>query len=316
MSKVINFVRVISVCVIIYASAFSIRYIYKEYEAIKLNLALTQLHEQALSVETSISEKIIENDKPTPVETTVSETIADIQEPELIIETEIKLEPELLQPLIVTQTMTAFLDLNEDTAGWLKINNTKIDNVVVQTSDNDFYLDHNFEKNSSQPGTLFIDFRCNINDYVENQTKNIIIYGHKQKSGSMFGTLHNYHNNIDFYKENPTFEFSNLYETYTYKVLAMFVCQTKGEDVFDYHNYINLPEKGDYCFYKWLLNVRDRSEIETPVSADINDYYITLSTCSYEKPDCRFVVIGRRVRDDETNDVDTEKAYSRSVSIR
>ena len=291
--------------------------LYDEYEAIRLNDALTQTYTQLTSNKTTtlVSENVEPDVYYTVISdgTTANATQSVILEP--MISEEIIATPEIELPT-VSQSMQVFLEQNQDTAGWLTINNTKINNIVVQTTDNEFYLDHNFEKKLSQPGTLFVDYRCNLNDYSYDQSKNIIIYGHKQKSGTMFGTLHNYHNNLNFYKENPTFEFSNLYETYTYKVLAMFVCRTTGDNVFDYHNYINLPEQGDYCFYKWLLNVRDRSEIETPVSADINDYYLTLSTCSYEKPDCRFVVIARRVRPDESIEVDTGTAYSRYVTIR
>ena len=316
-------IRITSTVIIIIASLYIIYALYDEYKAIRLSDTLAQTYTQLTSAETidAVPDTTIVPEKDiyyTIISdgTTASEGSQNeiTQKP---MQTDISDEKSAIdyQP-VISQAMMTFYEQNPDTAGWLTINNTKINNIVVQTTDNDFYLNHNFEGDKSQPGTLFVDYRCNLNDYNYEQSKNIIIYGHKQRSGSMFGTLHNYHDNLEFYKQNPTFEFSNLYETYTYKVLAMFVCRTTGDDVFDYHNYVSLPETGDYCFYKWLLNVRDRSEIETPVSAEINDHYLTLSTCSYEEPDCRFVVIARRVRPDESSEVSVEDAYSRCVTIR
>ena len=55
------------------------------------------------------------------------------------------------------------------------------------------YIEH-YSKclNKSQPGTVMADFRAHFNDYDFNQCDNIILYGHNQASGEMFGTLKNY----------------------------------------------------------------------------------------------------------------------------
>jgi sortase B len=217
-------------------------------------------------------------------------------------------------PLKMSSEMGPLYAQNSDTVGWLTLGGTKIDNVVVQTTDNEFYLSHNFKREISQPGTLFVDYRCNISDYDDLQSSNILIYGHKQKSGSMFGTLNYYHNSLDFYKLHPTFTFSNLYKTYTYKIIAMFTCKTletplaTEEDVFDYQNYINFHDSGKYTFANFITNIKQRSELNTPVSFTPNDNYMILSTCAYDYVGARFVVIARRVRDGESTDVDVDKA--------
>lgn len=216
------------------------------------------------------------------------------------------------EPLRVLDSIKPFYIENQDTVGWLTLGGTRIDNVVVQGNDNSYYLDHNFNRAYSQPGTLFVDYRCNITNYSDLQSDNIIIYGHKQKSGSMFGTLHNYHNDIDFFKEHPTFTFSNLYETYEYRIIAMFVCKTKdtlfteGTQIFDYQNYINFQDSGDYTFSKFMSHIKSRSELNIPVSVSPKDKYMILSTCSYEFAGARFVVVARRARVGETLDLDME----------
>ena len=133
----------------------------------------------------------------------------------------------------------------------------------------------------------------------------------------MFGSLKNYKikkentKNFDFYLKNPTFSFSSLYEDYTYKIIAMFVVevepyQTRDGIVFDYHNFVNFTKNRP--FDTFTENIMARTAVNTGVDFNEKDKYITLSTCSNEFEPSRFVVIGRRVRDGESPEVDTSLA--------
>lgn len=220
-------------------------------------------------------------------------------------------------PLETLASMESLLESNADTAGWIKVDGTYIDNVVVQAADNTFYLNHNFNGQKAQPGTVFADYRCVVNDYNDKQSDNIILYGHNQADGTMFGTLNKYKvksgytKNFDFYLEHPTFTFSNLYEEYTYKIIAAFIIEveprhTRDGVIFDYHNYIKFGKTRTYDDF--ISNVMERTTINTGVDVREGDKFITLSTCSNEFEPSRFVVIGRRVRDGEDPEVDTSKA--------
>lgn len=310
-------IQITSVAVIVIAGIYIILSAYDNRKAIALNDALAKTYQDSVIEELPVQRNEFLKDEwlainsinTTETTTAALAIVTETQETEKIPETtEPVTETSDENILVIQRSLEPFFAQNSDTAGWLQINNTKINNIVVQTTDNEFYLNHDFRKESSKPGTLFIDRRCVLNVREEEQSRNIIIYGHKQRNGTMFGTLHNYHNDIDFYKSNPTFSFSTLYENYTYKVLAMFTCRTTGNNVFDYHNYIDLPENGDRSFDEWISNVRKYSEIQTPVSASKDDYYLTLSTCSYEYPNSRFVVIARRVRENESPEVEVDKA--------
>lgn len=220
-------------------------------------------------------------------------------------------------PLVMLESMKSFVDENPDTAGWITIPNTNIDNVVVQAADNDYYLDKDFNGNKNIAGQLYIDYRCIANDYNDKQTDNIIIYGHNQADGTMFGTLKKYKikkestKNFDFYLENPTFTFSNLYEEYTYKIIGIFVIEveprhTRDGVIFDYHNYVNFTKKRTFADFE--KNLLERTAVNTGVDFNENDKFITLSTCSNEFEPSRLVVIGRRVRDGESPEVDVSLA--------
>ena len=75
--------------------------------------------------------------------------------------------------------------INEDTCAWLKVNNTNIEYVVVKANNNEYYINHNFEKKENVAGWIFADYRNKFNS----EDRNIIIYGHNMKNKSMFGSL-------------------------------------------------------------------------------------------------------------------------------
>ena len=77
---------------------------------------------------------------------------------------------------------------NEEIIGWLEIEDTKINYPVVQTTDNDFYLTHNYKKEKSSAGSLFLDKDFDL----ENGSSNYLIYGHRSTRGLMFEDLMKY----------------------------------------------------------------------------------------------------------------------------
>lgn len=285
---------VIASIILVCSLAYLAYYIIQEQNAKNLNDDLASRHTEA------------------PVVITQQTTAPSETAPE---ETEVTT---VLEPLVVLDSMQSFVDDNPDTAGWITVGGTSIDNVVVQGTDNDFYLNHNFYGNYAQPGTVFADFRTVVNDYDFNQSDNIILYGHNQANGTMFGTLQKYkltHQNtskFDFYKEHPTFTFSNLYQEYTYKIIAIFICEVEPEQtrdgvIFDYHNYIRFGSN-ERTYEEFIANVTERSQVITGVDMQKGDKFMTLSTCSNEFEPSRLVVIGRRVRDGESPEVDTSAA--------
>ena len=192
------------------------------------------------------------------------------------------------------------IESNSDIRGWIKINGTKIDNPVYQTVDNDFYINHNMNKDYSRYGAIYIDKDSAIKQ--SGNSKNVVIYGHSMADGSMFGTLKNYRN-LDFYKNNPIIEFSTLYEKAYYKVFAVVLADAspdpKVESVFHYrYSYFETDE----AFLNFVASVKERSIIETGVNVFATDEIITLSTCAYDFDDARLAVFARKIRVDETSE--------------
>lgn len=195
---------------------------------------------------------------------------------------------------------------NPDFKGWIKIPGTNIDNPIYQTADNDFYLTHNQLKQRDSHGALFFDYRNVITSAKID--KNLVIYGHNMKNGSMFGTLSRLRS-LPFYKENPTIEFATPYDSGIYKIYSIFILNASKSDDNGYIYNItrqNFIDEDD--FDAWTAEAYERSLIITNVDVQYGDDIITLVTCVNDFKDARLVVMARKTRDFESSVVDTSKA--------
>src|SRR5699024_4986563 len=195
---------------------------------------------------------------------------------------------------------------NEDIKGWLQIEGTNVNFPVVQTSDNDYYHRLGFNKEYDYYGTPYIDYECD----VKTPSTNLIIYGHNiRNDGQMFNDLTKY-KQLSFYKEHPLIDFDSVYEEGEYKIFAAFIVNTLPEhdngDVFQYNHFVNAENEEE--FNAVVDEVRRRSLFDTSVDVEYVDELLTLSTCTYEFKDARFVVVARRVRDGEDSKVDVDQA--------
>ncbi len=174
--------------------------------------------------------------------------------------------------------------------GWLKIDDTNIDYPVVQTSDNEFYLDHNIDEAYDRNGTIFLDKDC---DAMKPST-NLILYGHHMQSGKMFGNLGKYEQE-SYFKEHPYIQFDTIYEKGTYQVMYVFRSRVYKEDeiVFKYYQFIDA--NGETEFNSNMEEMASMSLYDTGVTAEYGDRLLTLSTCDYEEKDGRFVVVAKKI---------------------
>ncbi len=179
---------------------------------------------------------------------------------------------------------------NKRLIGWLKIDDTKIDYPVMQTTNNEYFLNHNFNQQSDRNGALFLDKDC---DVLEPST-NLIIYGHHMKSGNMLGTLDKY-SSEEFYKEHPVIQFDSIYEKGTYEVMYVFRSKIYSEEdvVFKYYQFIDAGSEQE--FNSNMQEMASMSLYDTGVTASYGDRLLTLSTCDYYVDDGRFVVVAKRV---------------------
>ena len=180
---------------------------------------------------------------------------------------------------------------NKKLIGWLRIDDTIIDYPVMQTSNNEYYLDHNYNQEYDKNGSLFLDKDCDAafpND-------NMIIYGHHMKSGKMFGNL-NYYSKESFWEDNKEFTFDTIYETGTYAVMYVFRSKIYSEEeiVFKYYQFIDATSENE--FNSNMEEMANMSLYDTGVTASYGDRLITLSTCDSSEEDGRFVVVAKKIK--------------------
>lgn len=160
------------------------------------------------------------------------------------------------------------LKINNETVGWLYVNNTNINYAVVQAKDNDYYLNHTFYKKTNGGGWVFMDYSNNID-----QDKNIIIYGHERKNGAMFGTLKNILKKswLDD-KLNSTIKFSSLDHNYIYEIFSAYIIPNTDD-------YLQTEFRDNNEFNSFVNKLKNRSKYNFNVDVSGSDKIITLSTC-------------------------------------
>jgi sortase B len=161
------------------------------------------------------------------------------------------------------------LEENEDLVGWITMEGTQIDYPIVQAEDNVEYLTRNFYKDDNRAGSIFMDFR---ND-IESTGQNTILYGHRMKDGSMFEQLSKYQDE-EFFKNHQTFQFDTLYDSYEAEIFAVYATTTD-------FNYIQTDFSNDEEYEQLIKNIEEESIYETDVEVSAADQIITLSTCDY-----------------------------------
>ena len=181
---------------------------------------------------------------------------------------------------------------NNDIVAWLEIPNTKINYPVLQTSDNEYYMKHNYKKEKSGDGSIFLDKDYNW----DTPSSNLLIYGHNNKNGNMFQDLLKYEDE-NYYKEHPTIQFTTVNEDCTYDIIAVFksrVYYKSEQNVFRYYYFINAENEEEYNNY--VEESKKASLYDTGKTVEYGDQLLTLSTCEYSQEDGRFVIVARKVK--------------------
>ncbi|MBF2611387.1 class B sortase [Listeria welshimeri] len=171
----------------------------------------------------------------------------------------------------VRDELKSLQKLNKDMAGWLTIADTEIDYPILQSTDNDYYLHHNYKNEKARAGSIFKDYR-NTNEFLD---KNTIIYGHNMKDGSMFADLRKYLDK-DFFKAHPTFSYESGLSNYKVEIFSVYETTT------DFY-YIETDFPGKQDFDDYLEKVQQQSIYKSNVKVSSKDRIITLSTCDTEK---------------------------------
>lgn len=174
------------------------------------------------------------------------------------------------------------LEKNEDIIGWLYSEDTPINLPIVQSTDNDYYLRRLIDGTWNSSGTLFADYR-NAGDFTDNNT---IIYGHNMKNKEMFGTLP-YYKEQSYFNEHPVMWLLTPAGNYKIELVAGYVTSTTS-DVYSF-------DQSEEDVFATVQQAVEKSTFRTDVEISQGDRFLTLSTCSYEYDNARYVLIGQLI---------------------
>ena len=164
--------------------------------------------------------------------------------------------------------LSKLYEINNETSGWIIVDNTNVNYPVVKHGDNDFYLNHSFDKKKNGAGWVFMDYRNNTGYF----DKNTIIYAHGRQDKTMFGSLtktlkENWYTNPD----NYTINFSTENYNSLWQIFSIYKIPTTND-------YIQI-DFNDNEFDEFLNTITARSIYDFKTTVSSSDKILTLSTC-------------------------------------
>ena len=158
---------------------------------------------------------------------------------------------------------------NSDTIGWINVNNTNINYPYVQYKDNNYYLDHSYDKSYNEAGWVFMDYRNNSN--LDN--KNTIIYAHSRLDKTMFGSLSKVLKS-EWYsnKDNHIIRLSSESENTLWQIFSVYKIEEES-----YYITTNFDDDNEYNTF--LNTIKNRSLYDFGTTLNTDDKILTLSTC-------------------------------------
>lgn len=160
-------------------------------------------------------------------------------------------------------------ETNNQTKGWIQVNGSTVNYPFVQTNNNEFYLNHSFDKSYNSAGWVFADYRNNMDNF----DKNTILYAHNRKDNTMFGSLQSVLTNG--WLDNPDnfiIRLSTEKENTLWQVFSVYQIPTTSD-------YLRTTFATDEEFKDFANALIARSAYNFNTTVSGSDKMITLSTC-------------------------------------
>lgn len=197
------------------------------------------------------------------------------------------------KPLVIQESFKELYEQNSDIVGWITVDNTDIDYPILQAEDNSFYMDKDFYKEYSYPGSIFLDFRCDFRNMY--MSAHQIVYGHNMKNGTMFQQLTKYQDE-EFFKENRYININTLYGNYVFEVFGAY-----ETPISFYYLETGFEDKEDWL--EFIKVFQEKSDFKTDIELSGKDVVLTLSTCTNRHDKNYRYVVHARLKDPEQYDM-------------
>lgn len=188
-------------------------------------------------------------------------------------------------------------ELNPDCVGIVEIPGTIIYYPVVYSAREDglYYLRRDFNGKRQSRGSIFMDYRCD----PKKPSTNLILYGHRMKSGQMFARLIDYKSK-DFWKDHRIVRWTDASGTQEYEIFAVYLAADPSaldETAQHYQlNFIDAETESEVLAFGQA--VKTWSYYDTSIEVKETDQFLTLKTCDYAVENGRMVVVARKCEEE------------------
>lgn len=178
--------------------------------------------------------------------------------------------------------LAALREVNPDVLGWITIPDTQLQYPLMKGLDNQFYLGHTWDKKPNAAGSVFLE-QTSSEDLSDMHT---VIYGHRMRNGSMFGSLGDYKNK-EHWEKHPYVYIVDDHGVHRYQIFAAYEANIGSRTY-------QVGFAGEESMQAFLDHCVQASVIDTDIEPLTDDRILTLSTCtSVGHDNLRWVVQAR-----------------------
>lgn len=161
---------------------------------------------------------------------------------------------------------------NNEVVAWLRVDAVDISMPIVQTSDNDYYLDHDIDKKKNNMGWVFADARSQLNSL----TTNSVLYGHNVGNKQMFGSLKNIFN-VDPERVDQL----EIIQLTTPETQMVFEISSVYVTTFEDWKYVQhtFPDDESKRAFVDRMKAKNQMKIFARDNLSLHDTFLTFSTC-------------------------------------
>ncbi len=166
--------------------------------------------------------------------------------------------------------------------GWIYCEDTVINYPVTHHADNDYYLHRLSNGEYNAGGSIFLECQ-NQPDFSD---WNNILYGHHMADQSMFGSLTQYRKQ-EYADEHPILYLLTPEQDYKICVIGGYTTISTSDSYVIPYDEVGREEL--------VQKAVENTEFVPQFTAEPGQKLITLSTCSYEYDEARFILVGTLV---------------------
>ena len=247
----------------------------KKTKALRIILAVIFICVFAFSCYKIAAQLIEEKDSKNLYNEIINDAIAEVQGNQSTSSTTEEPKPPAVP---ITVDFQKLKTQYKDIIGWLYSPNTPINYPVVLGKDNDQYIYNMPSGEPNKSGSIFADCR----NLPFEEARNFIIYGHNMKNKTMFGTLDDYRK-TGYYEQHPVMYYLTPDKAYKLEIYSGFITEAGS--------YVYTFQHTEKSLSDFMNKIKRKSTFSSPVKYEEGDNIMTLSTCSYETEDSRYVVV-------------------------